>query len=307
MTVQFKREHNYSIAIDKVRGLCNQYGENVFPVPNENSIICYYQGKPFVQINDTSWTPFSNSYVKHFKSQKTGESIRDKSNKDKLESNYTTHKDEILYAIGKGLSRDKERCSEQYIAQHAMCDFKNDGYVICGMETCIPNISGEIDMVAINPKKKKILLIEYKCQYGALITSKANIKKHYEDYNNILELIKNEDKSNNFITGILNAYEVMCKLYNAPCCRNKLKADDFSVEIVFLITNCPYHEKNNRKGNLGKSSYKRAQELLKDVPGANNAYYITFDKPEDIDKIPDDIISDRYKGIDKLIFPEKKK
>lgn len=319
----FVRKREYSAdTIKKVQDLCAWYDKEslsdkdaptsfekmLLPIPNQDGIICYYEGKPIVQIGEAGWNVFGKGYNQYFETE-TVKEIR----KEKNFEIYTKYSKEIRQAIGKGLPNDKERCSEQYIANRALCDFKKDGYVICGMETSIPKhlIDGktkpEIDMVAIHPEQRKILLIEYKCQYSALVTSKKNIVKHCEDYAKVLTWIK-QDKEHTFIREMLNAYEVMCRIYGKDCRREALKEEEFSVEIVFLVTNQPCKAKDNGKGNITARGYASARTILEETDEkirkvAEESYYITYESPEQIAEIPNDIVSERYKGIDKLIYP----
>lgn len=322
----FTRKSDYKQAIADVQAFCESYGEGILPIPNEESIICYYQGKPIVGINDQNWSFWGPDYNKYFDPERgLLEAKKNCRTKQQRQAVYgAPHIDEIRDAIGKGLPSDKERFSEQDIAQRALCDFGKNGYVLCGMETAISsellhNYTGndqnrlkpEIDIVAINPTDKKILLIEYKCQKRTLLTNKKNIVAHAKDYLKVKTWIQ-EDPNHEFVQGMLNSYKVMCSIYGHRF-DDTLNAKDFpkeSVEIVFLLTNRPSEGRlpsTNPQNNLAKNDYQSAVNLLRadETLKADDAYYIAYACPEDITEIPADIISDKYKGTKKLVWKQE--
>lgn len=317
----FKRKTNYNTAIDDAKEFLKQYGDEILPIPSVNGIICYYQGKPVVEIKDLSWTFFGKgkNYNKYLLDENNNETdalkcmMKCKTKEDK-KSFYWKYKSDILHAIGRGLEDDKERFSQQDIILRSL-HYQKQGYVVCGMETTIPDLSKtsgktkdtpEIDIVAIHPEQKKILLIEYKCTEKALLNNdKNNIYGHAKDYAEIRKWASNDQQ---FITNMLNAYKVFCEIYGRSYDETQLCAEDYSVEIVFLLTNYPSKGKCSPDTQpLTRNNYESAKNLLQRpdvVNDTENAYYLTYNHPEDIVDFPEDILSSRYKGIDKLSWNE---
>lgn len=304
----FRRKDDYCAeVIEETRRLlkrCDEIGKEVLVIPGEQSLIFYYRGKPFFSLSDKSWECFSKSYNKYFNEKdKVPENVNpEKASKvlsdlKKVKASetkeaiqfYFDNLEIILPCIGAGLPSDKERASQQVIALNNSFRFDEDlgeveQYWVCGFEAAIPeqyfpNLKKpEIDLVAVNPYKKEILLIEYKCTEGALLYNKCNIVKHCNDY---LDILYNSDNSlKEDLTGeLLKAYNLMLKIYEKP--EWELRKEEFHMNIGFLVTQFPCKDKgeikiqprqlNQAKGKLDEclkvyscGDYKPTQEELKE-------------------------------------------
>ncbi|MCR4896423.1 MAG: hypothetical protein K5891_06565 [Lachnospiraceae bacterium] len=205
----------------------------------------------------------------------------------------------IKAGIREGLKRDKERKSEQVIALRHQTFLPGD-YSICDMEAAIPkgDLKGttrgegkqaEIDLIAICPEKKSILLIEYKCQDKAVTggledslkgwnvrpknskgeetAEKKNVAAHFKDYLAALEACGNQD----FVRVLIREYNYLAALRNGE----PIKAADGSEElpseelqeyarnirILFLFTNSP-KVGVRWSDNLTENSYRLARKSL---------------------------------------------
>ena len=312
----FTRKASSCTEISDVKEFLALYGNEILPIPSVDGIICYYQGKPVVKITDTNWYFFSSDYNKYLDEKVVCKKARCKSKKAR-KSFYMDNKSEILSAIKEGLKNDKERFSQQDIILRAL-NYQQDGFVFCGMETAIPSdelrsLCGdeikkpEIDIVAIDPKQKKIILIEYKCQKSTLLDNAHNIEYHAKDYSLVKRWITEKDENLHFISGMLNAYKALCRIYGRSYTEADLQAEGYSVEIVFLLTNHPSEGKlpAKREQLLSEGAYISAKRKLckpEIMEITENSYYLAYNKPEDILHFPSDILSEKYKGVDKLCW-----
>ena len=172
------------------------------------------------------------------------------------------------------MPNDKERASQQVIALNNIREdisSMDNSYFVCGFEAAIPedyfknkeDISKpEIDLIAVNIEKKEILLIEHKCQYGALLGKGKNIAKHCEDY---LTILDDETLCNDIKTQMPNVYGLMRKIYmdgKNEESELELEFKEFEIKIAFLITKQPCKDKNNGEGNITPDGLKTAKDKL---------------------------------------------
>lgn len=165
--------------------------------------------------------------------------------------------------IERGMPEDKERKSQHRIMQQHQ-SYGWDKYSICGTEVTIPkkyinDKPSEIDLVAFNPSKGKILLIEYKCDNKTLLQGDQNVEGHYKDYTNILKAI--DEGKLKFQQEVLKAWNVMRRIKG-------LKPEDYDlqkikVEILFLITNVPIDMENwNPNKAITDEDYENARQMV---------------------------------------------
>ena len=168
-TFEFKRKNNYQDkVIDWIKSKRQSHNGILF-IPNEGCIKGYYKGLVlFEKITDRC-----QNLVKRCSNMNL---------------------DEAVSEVGCGMPRDRERRTQQIIALNNM-SFDNSRYSVCGFETTvsqndvqIPDKKGnpEMDLIVINPSKKKMLLVEYKCKGASMLKGKQNIKCHYKDYKKYL-------------------------------------------------------------------------------------------------------------------------
>lgn len=268
-------------AARKIRKKCEELNKPTLVIPSTDSLIFYYQGKLFLSIDQNgNWKKkFETKYYrKHFEEYgEIGEHILKclEEKPEDIEQIYEDNLDIILDCIAKGLPQDKERASQQIIALNNIrknISSMDNSYFVCGFEAAIPedyfsdNKKPEIDLIAVNIEKKEILLIEYKCQRGALLDEgdkKRNIAKHCEDY---LTILDDETLCNDIKTQMRNAYRLMRKIYMDDKHEEselKLEFKEFEIKIAFLITTQPCEERNNNeKENITLNALKTAKSKL---------------------------------------------
>ena len=293
--MEFKRNtDNYINQMDDVRKFLKN-NPDIVAVPGTDSLRLYFEGKQLLFVKDGKWKKYSNKYDKYIKGYLKDDNLFWQKNMDKKDC-YTDP--ETLKGIkagySKGLSIDMERKSEQLIAKRYQ-SFNPDEYSVCEMETTIPkgDLRGttrgegkqaEVDLIAICPDKKSILLIEYKCQQGTTtrgigkslekwnievqkkngknIGEDKNVVAHFKDYLAILEACKNKQ----FVKELIKSYNYMAQLKKQPLINitdgsDELKEYVQNMRILFLFTNKPM-EGVEGKNNLTENLYKNARDYL---------------------------------------------
>lgn len=115
---------------------------------------------------------------------------------------YRNNRKDIIRLAGFGMKQVKERRSLQKIALYNMT-FDDGKYSVCGWETVIPEKdalipnrnkdserlfkTAEIDLVVVNPSKKEMILMEYKCNGKTMLKGNQSIRNHYDDYMKVLQ------------------------------------------------------------------------------------------------------------------------
>ena len=293
--MEFKRNtDNYINQMDDVRKFLKN-NPDIVAVPGTDSLRLYFEGKQLLFVKDGKWKKYSKGYDDYIKKYVKDDNLFWKKGKEKKECflDPETLKG-IKAGFCEGLAIDKERKSEQLIAMKYQ-SYKPDRYSVCDMEATIPkgDLKGttrgegkqaEIDLIAICPEKKSILLIEYKCQQPAItsgvresldkwnvdvkikdgktIGEKKNIVAHFKDYLAILEGCKNE----RFVKELIKSYNYMAQLKKQPLINitdgsDELKEYVQNMRILFLFTNKPM-EGVEGKNNLTENLYKNARDYL---------------------------------------------
>ena len=181
MEKDFFRKDDYSEAtLQNVRDLEEKFDGTLVSIPNRDGIYCYYNGLRFISIKAKSIEPFSKSESKdpqksEYRNKRNAirqEILAEKTIEGRIKK-YKDNKTSIEWIMEHSMSQDAERYSQQVIVKRNM-SFDDDDYSACGMETTIPSRylsvqpngkrkQAEVDIVIINPKQKKIYLVEYKC------------------------------------------------------------------------------------------------------------------------------------------------
>ena len=233
----------------------------IMAIPHENSIICYRGCMPFATIYEDRWIRFSDSYKKRFPEGYSFQEIN-KDYKSFLLNPEDTwrHLSDVLDAVWKGMPTDVEKHTQHIIACNHQ-SFDDNTYSVCGVETCIPSDfmsnghKPEIDFVAFCPKRKEMLLIEYKCKYSSLYPSKgAGIREHWIDYTRIL---RNAEKIR-IIPEMLNAYNLLCEIENKTPCM--VDPAGITLRVAFLLTGDNY--KDDNKGCITEKANQSAREQV---------------------------------------------
>ena len=192
--------------------------------------------------------------------------ITDKSFKlsDNVANGFTIKdKKDIISSFNNKMPKDKERKSSQIIALNNM-SFDDDKYSVCGWECTIPsddvkiknskgnNKKPEIDLVAVCPDKKEILLIEYKCNGKSMLKGNQNIKQHYNDYTKI---IKKPEFAEHLKGELLKAYNVAKRIYTDKPVTIYDPAE-FTIKIGFLFADTVII--NGEKSEITDKDYAKA-------------------------------------------------
>lgn len=268
----YRNTAKYLECVDDIRSLL-QENDDILVIPGAEVLHIYYDGKPIGTAKNSSWGKYPYDYNKYFTNSGCMElkNLHDEVVKSKNKKSIYLDKNKlslIKKGIDKGLARDKERKSQQIIAlasEHQT--FDENKYSICGMETTIPkemlvgtNRRGgkqvEIDLVALCPQKREILLIEYKCTRGTTVDGitdseriwnfdtvakkeQKNIISHCKDYLAVLEMERLEE----FVIGILHAFNFMAQLNGKEMLDigNQDLVNEYvdNLRILFLLTNEP--------------------------------------------------------------------
>lgn len=323
--------------------------EDILAMPGTDALRLYYEGKPISSIEGGVWHKFRDSYDKYIRKQLDEDSLFWSADENKKEYYFDP---EIIAGIKRGISEglsiDKERKSEQVIALNHQT-FESDKYSVCDMETAIPkgDLKGttrgegkqaEIDLVAICPEKKSILLIEYKCQQSAVTAGvreslkkwnvslvdkngkkkgeQKNIVAHFKDYLAILEACRNES----FVQELIKSYNYLARLREGTEIEVEKGSPELqeyvkNMQILFLFTNEPMKGVPGTR-NLTKNLYVNTRGYLKAcielyrkelldrnkkeeyVNNAVNALCLATVNPENVS------LNKGFKNIDGLEFPQ---
>ena len=111
----FRRKDDYNDkTIKRIKDISEKHNDILF-VPNKDCVKGYYNGLVvFEKITDRCENLVKRSPY----------------------ADWDKHQDEILHEIEKGMPRDRERKTQQIIAQNNMTFAEND-YSVCGFETAI--------------------------------------------------------------------------------------------------------------------------------------------------------------------------
>lgn len=289
-----KRKDDYNIGT--IEWACELIDDGeVLVIPNEDCIKAYYNGLTLVSMTDSSFKLFgkndknsANNYKEKNKDIKKISSMIDKyievingekgSLKDAAWKFYTDNKDAIKKIVNTGMPRDKERRSSQNIALQNM-SFDNDKYSVCGWEATIPSNDAkievevfdgekrkiklktpEIDLVVVNPSKKEMILVEYKCKGSTMLKGNQNIVNHCKDYMKV----KNCDKIGEIRDEMLKAYNLLTCLKKTDS--KKIEKEDFdkyTVKVGFLFVDKIKNENNELECEITDSEYSEAIKMLK--------------------------------------------
>lgn len=175
--------------------------------------------------------------------------------------------DEAIKVVGEGMPRDKERRTQQIIALNNMT-FDKDRYSVCGFETTVSQKDVEIskkpemDLVVINPSKKSMLLVEYKCKGESMLNGEQNIECHYNDYKTILDsaAIKQIKKE------MIKSYILLCKINDINYNEKDFNADDYKVQIAFLFVDKVLDKDGNIESIITCDDYKKAMDMFNKLP-----------------------------------------
>lgn len=311
----FKRKDNYN---DDLLKIANDFLEaGILIVPNKDCLKGYYNG--LVLINRLTERSFNligdekaiNNYIDKDEIKKNDKlknllsdfkSIR--KNKDfDFEKKITSFKkniEEWFEILNYGMPRDQERKTSPIIALNNMT-FEDDKYSVCGWETTIgKNDSGadvkpEIDLVVVNPSKKEMILVEYKCQKKSMLGQKQNIFAHWKDYMQICES-KNMPEIKKQILRAFNVYRRMKKLEPIP----EEVFEEFQIKVGFLFVDRTYDNNGELVSFITDKDYYEGMRLLRSKLHSIESQFSESDLKETLyirAKNTDNLILDNWKKI----------
>lgn len=311
----FKRKDNYN---DDLLKIANDFLEaGILIVPNKDCLKGYYNG--LVLINRLTERSFNligdekaiNNYIDKDEIKKNDKlknllsdfkSIR--KNKDfDFEKKITSFKkniEEWFEILNYGMPRDQERKTSPIIALNNMT-FEDDKYSVCGWETTIgKNDSGadvkpEIDLVVVNPSKKEMILVEYKCQKKSMLGQKQNIFAHWKDYMQICES-KNMPEIKKQILRAFNVYRRMKKLEPIP----EEVFEEFQIKVGFLFVDRTYDNNGELVSFITDKDYYEGMRLLRSKLHSIESQFSESDLKETLyirAKNTDNFILDNWKKI----------
>jgi len=253
---EFVRKMDYmDSTIKTVRDIIS--GGDFLAVPNKDSIIVYCNGVVFGNIENDEFKFSGNVADEH-----------------RNFSEFAKNRKNIIGSYKSKMSKEKERKSSQIIALNNM-SFDDDRYSVCGWECTINSTdialggkAPEIDMVAVCPKKKEIILIEYKCKGSSMLDTKNGIDGHYSDYKVI---IKEPEFVEHLKTELLKSFDVAKRIYS-----DKPSAEydpsDFVIKIGFLFADNV--TVNNENSSISDDDYAKAYDILKKAGLDKETVYI---------------------------------
>ena len=274
----FKRKDNYN---DDFLKKANELLEaGILIVPNKDCLKGYYNG--LVLINRLAERSFNligdekaiNNYINKDEIKKNDKlknllsgykSIRNNKEFD-FEKKITSFKkniEEWFEILNYGMPRDQERKTSQIIALNNMT-FEDDKYSVCGWETTIgkedsgTDTKPEIDLVVVNPSKKEMILVEYKCQKKSMLGQKQNIFAHWEDYMKICES-NNMPEIKKQLLKAFNVYRRMKKLMPIP----EEVFEEFQVKVGFLFVDRTYDNNGKLVSFITDKDYDEGMRLFK--------------------------------------------
>ena len=290
---QSKRKDNYT---DKLLKKANEYLKaGILIVPNKDCLKGYYNGLVLIdRLTDRSFNfteskeTISNLIRKVDDKYKPtlidySDSVKHQDYDTKMSFFDKTKNDwfDILC-----LPRDRERRTQQIIALNNMT-FDDSRYSVCGFETTvsqndvqIPGKKGnpEMDLVVINPSKKKMLLVEYKCKGPSMLKGKQNIKCNYIDYKKILD----SDAICTIKAEMLKSYKLLCRINDKKIKDEDFNPDDYEVQIAFLFVDRVLDKYGNIESEITFDDYKDAMKIFNKLPSdeLEKVLYIRCEKAE---------------------------
>lgn len=313
--VTFKRKDNYN---DDFLKIANDFLEaGILIVPNKDCLKGYYNGLVLIKrLAERSFNLIGDekaidNYINKDEIKKNDKlknllsdfkSIR--KNKDfDFEKKITSFKSNInewFEILNYGMPRDIERKSSQIIALNNMT-FEDDKYSVCGWEATIgKDDSGigkkpEIDLVVVNPSKKVLILVEYKCKVNSMLKGEQNIVEHWKEYMQICKS-KNMPEIRNQLLRAFNVYRRMKKLEPIP----EEDFNEFQVKMGFLFVDKAYDSE------ITEDDYKEGMKMLKGSIEDSKSEFSESDLKETLyirAKVADNLILDNWKKIEgKMTF-----
>lgn len=284
---EFKREDNYDQStIEEVKELMT---DGLLVIPNSKCFKAYSRGLTVVyEITNSQFKLFGQntfSWVEKFKKNHASEiteammdefverflSQKTYTRSEALEF-YRKNSKDIIKLVGLGMVNDKERMSSQKIALHNM-SFEDDRYSVCGWETTIPKeyilLSGnrdtesknkkpEIDLVVVNPSKKEMILVEYKCNRESMLGNNNDIYHHCMDYMNVLQCLNKIDEIRN---GLLTAYNVMRRVKGKKLVDSSTFSA-YTIKVGFLFVDKAHDEKGNVVSTIEEADYRGGMKIF---------------------------------------------
>ena len=302
---QFKRKDNYTDALLKK---ANEYLKaGILIVPNKDCLKGYYNGLVLIdRLTDRSFNfteskeTISNLIRKVDDKYKPtlidySDNVKHQDYDTKI-SFFDKTKNDWFDILKYGIPKDKKRRTQQVIALNNMT-FDDSRYSVCGFETTvsqndvqIPGKKGnpKIDLVVINPSKKKMLLVEYKCKGASMLKGKQNIEINYKDYKKILD----SDAICTIKAEMLKSYKLLCRIRGIKIKDEDFNPDDYEVQIAFLFVDRVHDKYCNIESEITFDDYKDAMKIFKQLPSdeLGKVLYIRCETA-------DEVILDNWKPI----------
>lgn len=294
---EFKREENYDQSvIEEVNELME---DGLLVIPNADCFKAYSRGLTVVyEITNTKFTLLGSNTSERVKKYKQNHAVeiteaqmdefverflsKKKYTRSEALDFYRNNSKDIIRLVGFGMKRDKERMSSQKISLYNMT-FDDDKYSVCGWETAIPEEyalipsrnkkakrpykTPEIDLVVVNPSKKEMIWVEYKCKGKTMLNGNQSIRHHCKDYMKVLhcsdnEVIRDElhrPKIEIIRDELLKAYNVMRRVKG----KNLVDKDTFSsytIKVGFLFVDKAHDEKGNVVSSIEEGDYRKGMK-----------------------------------------------
>lgn len=295
----FSRKNDYSEVVLKDALRLMEAG--VLVVPNKNCIKGYSKGLVLIdKLTERSFGIIGKESINSYKEKHTQkgdglyealEYVSGEISREEKKNYFFDNIEKFIEIVSRGMPADKERMTSQRIAMDNMT-FDEDKYSVCGWETAlgemdirVPRLDDEkkykkpeIDLVMVNPQKREMILVEYKCKGESMVGTSQNIAQHGIDYMQILY----SNHMSDIRDELLNSYNVYRKIKNMP----ELPKDtynEYKVKIGFLFVDKIY-ENGVVVSKISEDDYKKGMELLNSNCQyiADNLVYIRARKLEEV-------------------------
>ncbi len=301
----FKRKKNYPESVLREANCLMEAG--LLVIPNKDCFKVYCKGLVIIEkLTKQCFNIIGKKSIKSYKKNHTQEGdglyelledINKQTTREEHKKLFFDNIEKFIEIVNRGMPADKERMSSQKIAINNMT-FADDKFSVCGWETAIgegdilvPKEDNEnelkkpeIDLVVVNPSKREMILVEYKCNGDSMIGTSQNIAQHGIDYMQVLYSNHMSEIRNQ----LLNAYNVYRKMKDMP----ELSEDtykEYKVKVGFLFVDKIIND-DVVISEITEDEYSIGMELLNE-----NCQYLG-----------DNVVYIRAKTLEKVNFDEWK-
>ena len=297
---KFNRKKDYPQSVLEEANKLMEAG--LLVVPNKDCFKVYCKGLVIIEkLNEQCFSIIGESSIESYKRNHTKvgdglyellEDISKKKTREESKTFFFENIEKFIEIVNRGMPKDKERMSSQKIALQNMT-FEDDKFSVCGWETTLGKKDilihkdddekklkkPEIDLVVVNPSKREMILVEYKCKGESMIEGEQNIAQHGIDYMQVLY-------SNNMVkirNQLLDAFNV-CRKMKKMSEISEDTYNEYKVKVGFLFVDKIFND-DNLISEITETDYVQGMKLLNENCQylGDNIVYIRAETIENID------------------------